>query len=251
MIAAVTRAIAIGTVAAIVLSAQAHADWPIYRHDLNNSGNAGAEHTWHSVHLRVKWTCFADSRITSTPTIAGSLLYAGTWNGDVLALDPSTGKLRWKAHLGANPDEVYGGPRGIIASMAIAADMVVAASGNCTIAAYDARTGLRRWSTKICDIGRNDEVYASPVIARGIVLIGTDILADRPTSRGREIALDERSGTIRRMIEPAKYRGTGTGISATPAIDVATGSVFLGTGNPTPVQAPLPGMIPAARASSP
>jgi polyvinyl alcohol dehydrogenase (cytochrome) len=242
----VIRAIVLSVLVGIVASTPASADWPVYRHDLDNSGNAGVLRTWHKVHLQLRWTYVADSRITSTPTFARGIVYAGTWNGDVLALDQTTGTLRWKAHLGANPDEVYGGPRGVIASVAIAADAVVAASGNCTIAAYDARTGERRWRTKICDNSRSDDVYASPVVVRGLVLIGTDILADRPTSRGREIALDERSGAVRWTIEPAQYRGTGTGISATPAIDATTGIVFLGTGNPTPVQAPPPGDDPGS-----
>jgi polyvinyl alcohol dehydrogenase (cytochrome) len=192
------------------------------------------------------WSYKADSRMTSTPAIAGGLVYAGTWNGDVLALDARSGKLIWKAHLGANSDEVYGGFRGVIGTIAVQNGVAYAASGNCTLAAYRATSGERLWLTKICDNTRNDDVYASPVVVDGFVLIGTDVLVDRPTSRGREIALDARTGKIRWAIELARYQGTGTGISATPAVEPASRIVYLGTGNPTPTRNPPPGPDPGS-----
>ena len=228
------------------LGSGADEQWPSYRHDLFNSGFAKSSYDPRTVKLRQRWTYAADSYVTSTPTQADGLVYAGTWNGDVLALDAATGAQRWRAHLGANPDEVYGGPRGVIGAISIDNGVVFAASGNCTIAAFDARRGKQRWRRTICDIARNDDLYASPVVAGGLVLIGVSMLDDRPTDRGREIALDAATGAVRWEIEPARYRGTGTGITASPAVDVLARRVYLGTGNPTPANSPPAGDDPGS-----
>jgi len=232
--------------ALLVFATTVDAQWPVYRHDLHNSGYVKNSRDQGSVHLVQRWTFHADSFITSTPTEAYGLIYAGTWNGDVFALNAASGELRWKAHLRANPDEVYGGPRGVIGSIAIDNGAVFAASGGCTMASFDARTGAQRWRRKICDLARNDDVYASPVVAGGFVLIGINMLNDRPTDRGRELALDANTGATRWVIEPALYRGTGTGISATPVIDPQSHRVYLGTGNPTPTTSPPTGDDPGS-----
>jgi outer membrane protein assembly factor BamB len=223
----------------------AQTDWTSYRRDHNNSG-ATSGTTAFNGKLILVWRYRADSRITSTPVVHGDLVYAGTWNGDVLALDLATGRVHWRAHLGANPDEAYGGPRGVIGSMAFDGDVVFATSGNCIAAALSADTGRFVWRTPICDIKRSDDVYASPVIAGKLVLIGVDIMEDRPTDQGREIALDAATGKVRWQYWPAKYKGTGTGVSATAALDDSARVAYIGTGNPTPVTNPPPGDDPGS-----
>lgn len=193
-----------------------------------------------------KWVYRADSRITSTPTLDAGLVFAGTWSGDVIALDAERGTLRWKVHLGANSDEVYGGPRGVIGSVALRKGTAYAVSGNCTLAALGERDGRIRWRVKICDNKRNDDVYASPMVSGGLVLVGIDMLADRPTDRGRELAIDAASGRIRWSFEPARYAGEGAGVSATPAVDEQRRIAFVGTGNPLPRDNPPPGPDPGS-----
>jgi len=215
--------------------------WPEYRRDDDNSGFvAGPSHA-ERVTLQRRWTFRAASRITSTPTIAGGIVYAGTWNGRVLALDERDGHRLWSASLGAGPYWYYGGPRGVIGSIAVAGGVAYAVSGACDAAAFDARTGRQRWRVKICDTSKNDDTYASPVVADGKVLLGIDVLTDLPTDRGREIALDAQTGRIAWTLFPQRYAGTGSGISATPAIDAARGVAYIGTGNPTPMTNPPPG----------
>jgi len=231
--------------AALCLCLAGNTDWLSYRHDHNNSGAASGGPTF-SGKLTLVWRYRADSRITSAPVVHGDLVYAGTWNGDAIALDRTTGRLRWRAHLGANPDEAYGGPRGVIASLALDGDVVYAASGNCTVAALSATTGSSVWHTRICDIKRSDDVYASPVSAGNGVLICVKIMEDRPTDQGRDIALYAASGKVRWRYWPAKYQGTGSGVSATAALDDHSRVAFVGTGNPTPVTNPPPGDDPGS-----
>jgi outer membrane protein assembly factor BamB len=194
--------------------------------------------------LHPLWSYHARRWITSTPTLNGGLVYIGTWSGDVVALDATTGAMRWVAKLGANPDEFYGQPRGVTSSIAVSNDVAYAVSGSCRAGAFDARSGATRWRRSICSIARNDDTYATPVVANGLVLFGIDILGDRPTDRGSLLALDARTGATRWQLFPQRYIGTGTGISATPVIDPAQGIGYIGTGNPTPISAPPPGPDP-------
>jgi len=182
--------------------------------------------------------------MVGVPTVADGFVYEGTSNGDVLALDARTGAVRWRAHLGANPDAVYGKPRGVISSVAVAGGVAYAVSGSCVAAAFDARSGHERWRTRVCSIARNDDTYASPVVAGGRIFIGIDVLVDRPTDVGREIALDARNGRMLWSFTPVRYRGSGAGISATPVVDAADGIGIVGTGNPTPMTDPPPGPDP-------
>jgi outer membrane protein assembly factor BamB len=216
-------------------------DWPVYRHDLDNSGAVPGPARVAKLMLRPQWTYRSRTWITSTPVIAQGLVYVGTWGGDVLALDVRDGRLRWSVSLGANPDELYGQTRGVVSSIAVDGDVAYAVSGACVAAAMQATTGRLLWRKQICSIARNDDTYASPVVVRGLVLFGIDIMGDRPTDRGWLVALDAATGNERWRLYPERYSGTGTGISATPAIDAANDLGFVGTGNPTPRGAPPPG----------
>jgi outer membrane protein assembly factor BamB len=178
------------------------------------------------------------------PTVAGGIVYEGTTLGDVLALDEGNGRVLWRASLGANPDETYGSPRGVISSIAVRERVAYAVSGSCEAAAFDAALGKLIWKRRICSTARNDDTYASPVVADGRVLFGIDIMADRPTDSGREIALDASTGEPAWSFSPLRYRGTGGGISATPAVDESRNLAIVGTGNPTPMSAPPPGPDP-------
>jgi outer membrane protein assembly factor BamB len=193
------------------------------------------------VHL---WTHVERGWMLGAPTVATAVVYEGTTLGDVLALDEATGRVLWRASLGANPDETYGSPRGVISSVAVNGGVAYAISGSCTAAAFGTLRGTVRWKRRICAIQKNDDTYASPVIVAGRVLFGIDVIADRPTDSGREIALDAATGEPAWSFSPLRYRGTGGGISATPAVDAVRELAIVGTGNPTPMNAPPPGSDP-------
>lgn len=178
------------------------------------------------------------------PTVVDGTVYEGTASGDVVALDARDGSERWRANLFANADEVYGSPRGVISSIAVSGGVAYAVSGSCTAGAFDAQSGRELWRKSICGVDRNDDTYASPVVAADRLLVGIDILADRPTDQGVEEALDLTTGAVTWQFSPVRYNGTGGGISTTPAVDADAGLAFVGTGNPTPMTAPPAGPDP-------
>jgi eukaryotic-like serine/threonine-protein kinase len=193
------------------------------------------------IHL---WTHVDRGWFLATPTVAQGVVYEGTTIGDVLALHESDGRVRWRATLGANPDETYGNPRGVISSVALSNGVAYAVSGSCAAGAFDALTGRALWRRRICSIAKNDDTYASPVVADGRVLYGINVIGDRPTDTGREVALDAATGRQAWSFTPVRYGGTGGGISTTPLFDPEEDVAILGTGNPTPMSSPPAGPDP-------
>lgn len=187
------------------------------------------------------WTHTDGGWMLGIPTVERGIVYEGTTRGDVLALAQTDGHVIWRASLGANPDETYGNPRGVISSVIVAGNVAYAISGSCRTAAFDASNGKMLWERRVCSIARNDDTFASPAVSDGRVLLSIDVIADRPTDAGREIALDAATGAPEWSFSPLRYRGTGGGISGTPAIDAGRRLAILGTGNPTPMSAPPSG----------
>lgn len=190
------------------------------------------------------WTHVERGWMLGIPTVARGVVYTGTTAGDVVALDLGDGRTLWRASLGANSDETYGSFRGVVSSVTISGGVAYAISGSCVAAAFDAARGTLLWKRHICAIARNDDAYASPAVTDGLALFGIDMIADRPTDAGREIALDAATGMPMWSFTPVRYHGTGGGISTTPAVDARFGLAIVGTGNPTPMRAPPAGTDP-------
>jgi outer membrane protein assembly factor BamB len=190
------------------------------------------------------WTHVERGWMLGIPTVANGIVYTGTTAGDVVALDAFDGRTLWRASLGANSDETYGNFRGVVSSVTVSGSVAYAVSGSCVAAAFDARRGTLLWRRRVCATSRNDDTYASPVVADGLVLLGFDMIADRPTDTGREIALDAATGIPAWSFTPVRYHGTGGGISTTPAVDARLDLAIIGTGNPTPMKAPPAGADP-------
>jgi outer membrane protein assembly factor BamB len=140
----------------------------------------------------------------SSPLVAGGLVVVGDWRGDVTALDRRTGKVRWRTRTGGR---VKG---------------AVAQSGRrLFVGAYDGRlysfalrTGRELWSTGSQEglTGRGT-FYSTPAIAYGRVYIGS--------TDGKVYSFGAASGDL------IWSQGTGGYVYSSPA--VARGRVFAGS----------------------
>lgn len=98
--------------------------------------------------------------IESPPLVVGGLVYFGSWDGRIYAVDARTGRRRWSF---ATHGRVKGGP-------AYAAGTIYAGSYDGTLYAVDARTGRLRWSAGGGGLGG---LYATPSVSDGRVLVGS------------------------------------------------------------------------------
>jgi len=97
-----------------------------------------------------------DTLAASSPALWGGMVYVGSLDGSLYAVDASTGKLRWSLRTGGE----------VTSSPAIAADgTLYVGSHNGNLYAVDGRTGQVRW--KYHSAG---PIYSSPAIGRGGVV---------------------------------------------------------------------------------
>jgi outer membrane protein assembly factor BamB len=101
----------------------------------------------------------------SSPAVMRGIVYVGSGDGYVYALDAPSGKLRWKFHTG----------NVVHASPAVANDTVYVGSWDSYFYALDARTGQERWRFKTGEdpaISNQVGIQSSAVIADGLVYFG-------------------------------------------------------------------------------
>jgi len=151
-----------------------------------------------------QWTAAVSGQINySSPAVANGLVFIADGffgAGNLYAFRTSDGTLAWSAPTGG----------GIFSSPAVANGTVYIASGDGKMYAFDAKTGVARWS-KLFDQGGGE--HASPAIANGVVYCAS--------SDDHLVAFNATTGAIVWNITT----GFGTA-SSSPA--VANGVVYVG-----------------------
>jgi outer membrane protein assembly factor BamB len=102
-------------------------DWPTYHKDNSRSGYAA--NLAPPATLTTAWHAGLDGAVYGQPLVIGGEILAATENDTVYALDPATGAVRWKTHLGT-PVALSSLPCGDVDPLGITSTM-----------AYDAATG--------------------------------------------------------------------------------------------------------------
>ncbi|HEX4682917.1 MAG TPA: PQQ-binding-like beta-propeller repeat protein [Gemmatimonadaceae bacterium] len=160
--------------------------------------------------IGLQWRVPTDGDIVATPAVANGLVYIGSGNGKMYAIDRSSGATRW----------IFDAKSPIQSSAAVAGGAVYFASRDGIVHAIDASTGKSRWRVQT---GRDlplpwghesgDLYVSSPAIVPGKVIIGSGdgfVYAVSPSSGG--------------VLWKAK---TGGRVRGTPA--VADGIVYAGS----------------------
>jgi outer membrane protein assembly factor BamB len=149
--------------------------------------------------LKLAWTYTTKGHIEeSSPVVANGMVYIGSLDHKLYALDAKTGAFRWAY--------TTGGP--IRSSPAVSNGMVYVGSLDHNLYALDATSGAKQWS-----YSTGDGIYSSPVVANGILYFGSD--------DGNLYALDAASGTKKWLYS------TSAQIVSTPA--VANDMVYFGS----------------------
>ncbi|MFE7776233.1 PQQ-binding-like beta-propeller repeat protein [Streptomyces sp. NPDC057445] len=154
------------------------------------------------------WVFPTGKTVNSTPAIADGVVYVGSGNGTLYAVDSGTGKERWTFRTGEM----------IESSPAVADGTVYVGSGDGNLYAVDAGTGKRRWAYRT---GPN---YTSPVVVDGVVYIGSNNgvhAVDAADGKPRWTSLTGVSVTSPAVADGAVIVGSGRGLIS---LEAATGS---------------------------
>ena len=149
---------AAGILAAIAISAQAPAgSWAQFRGSANLGGTTAATLP---AQLKVQWTYEAGDAIDSSAAIVDGVVYVGSANGQLHAVNLADGKPKWKYQ--ASGDGIGE------SSPAVAGGLVYIGDLEGVVHAVDAATGKAAWTFKT-----GSEVKSSPVVVGDKVLIGS------------------------------------------------------------------------------
>jgi len=145
----------------------------------------------------VKWSRALG--ISSSPTVADGAVYVGSWDQSVYALDASTGAIKWSYLTGG----------GVVSSPAVANGLVYVGSNDTKVYALRAASGALKWSYQD---QAGYAVTTAPAVTNGLVYVG---------SGSSFYALDAGTGALKWSYE------TGNSVLASPA--VANGVVYAGS----------------------
>jgi hypothetical protein len=170
----------------------------------------------------VKWTFKTGGRVYSSPAVADGVVFVGSTDGNLYAVDASTGAQKWKF-----------ATRGrIVSSPAVLAGVVYFESYDSNFYAVDAATGASKW--KFVTNGERrfaakhihgmlpeseampdpfDFYLSSPAVSNGVVYFGS--------GDGNVYALESVTGTLKWKFQ------TGDVVHASPAL--AEGLLFIGS----------------------
>jgi eukaryotic-like serine/threonine-protein kinase len=156
------------------------------------------------------WRAPTDGDVVSSPTIVGQVVYVGSNDGALYALDLATGARRWRIELGSP----------VASSPAVGGGMVFVSTRDGSVVGVDAVRGVKRWrltTGKVIPFAwgheSGDYYLSSPTYVGGQIVVGA--------GDGYVYAVDASSGTLR-----WKTRTAGR-VRASPA--VVDGRVYVGS----------------------
>ena len=188
-----------------------------------NAGNAGR--------LAEAWRFIAGGPVTGTPVVHDGMVYIGSYDGSLYALDAASGERRWSFATDARAFERdMKVPLGISGSAAISRDLVIVGDADAVVHALDRRTGEVVWQTSV-EAAPNGSIWSSPVVWEETIVLGVASVAKEPGFRGSVVALDRTTGAIRWQTYMTPEGVDGAGVFAVPAIDVRRRVVYAATQN--------------------
>ncbi len=138
-------------------------DWAKFHSDDANSGYNRLENVLSPSNvgsLQEAWSFQVSLALEGSPVVAGGLLYVGSEDGNVYALDPTTGTQRWVF--------TSGGGLAMYTAPAVFHGVVYVSPGDGNLDALDASTGDKLWSSYVGGTSRS-----SPAVANGVVYVGS------------------------------------------------------------------------------
>src|SRR5437899_1549398 len=217
--------------------------WPTYHMDNTRSGNDVNEPALNAVSNQ--WTSpQLDGQIYAEPLVVGTTVYVATEGNSVYALNASTGAVIWKVNIGAPVTSGFG--CGNINPVGITSTPIIDTTNNILYAvgvlapihdvmlAVNLSTGTILWTRTV------DPATMDPTVqgTRGALALSGGYVyvpfggryGDCGNYHGWMVAVPANgTGTI--LFASLTGRGGGIWAPSGPAVDSATGNVFVATGN--------------------
>ena len=192
-------------------------DWPQFHRDnmqrsnpyetvlnVNNVGN-----------LQLKWSFITGRTQDSSHVVANGVVYVGSRDDHVYALNASTGATLWSFATGW----------WVLSAPAVANGVVYVGSVDGNLYALNASTGAMLWS--FAAVNAYGGLYSSPAVVNGVVYVGSTETPSGSGWAGHVYALDGSTGAMLWTFAA----GEAPGWPAVPNVAVANGVVYAGSGD--------------------
>jgi polyvinyl alcohol dehydrogenase (cytochrome) len=251
-IAALAAAIvpALSQVASAQSTSSGH--WGTYLHDNGRSGFNAAEtiiNFTSAANLKVKWTYQSTgcpnsppnspTTISTQPVVANGLglVFWGSWDGCEHATALNGSQL-WATYLGqtissiCDPSQVGVASTGTYTTVH-GKTVYLVGGGDANFYALDAKTGAILWKTPLGS-SPSHFIWSSPAVYKGSVYVGVASFGDCPLVQGQLVQMKVSNGAIQNTFNVVPTGCIAGGVSGSPTIDAAAGTIYLATGNPGP-----------------
>jgi outer membrane protein assembly factor BamB len=154
-------------------------DWPTFHHDATHSGYQSYETSLTPAtvgSLSLKWSYSTGGAVHSSPAVADGMVFVGSDDKKVYALDAVTGALDWSYPTGG----------AVRSSPTVGDGIVYVGSDDGTVYALDATTGNLDWS-----YATGGAVRSSPTVTGGVVYV-----TSTASGVSNEFALDATTGSV-------------------------------------------------------
>ncbi|HET9660363.1 MAG TPA: PQQ-binding-like beta-propeller repeat protein [Thermomicrobiales bacterium] len=208
------------------------AQWQFYGSDISGSRSIGSTlEAATASGLQQFWSLPVGGPVSATPVIADGVAYVGSYDGNLYAIELSTGKVPWIYATGAAvPEPNLGIPLGITGSAAIESGIVYVGDAGATVHAVDVASGQPVWTANVDD-QESASIWSSPVVWNGVLYVGVASIAKEAGFRGSVVALDAASGETAWQTYMVPEGADGAGVFDVPAIDPDRNLVIVGTQN--------------------
>ena len=241
-------ALAIALVSAVLLyvgaeprsSRAANGDWPTYLHDSGRSAANLDESLISPVNapqLFNAWSFTTGGFIAASPTVVGGVVYVGSWDGYMYAIDAQTHAQKWKSPFLGQTTPDCAGATGITSTATVDNGVVYVGGGGQYWYALNASTGSILWQVYT---GDNNGVtgghynWSSPLIYNGFAYIGIASFCDSPLVQGQLLQVNLTTHLVTHTFNVVPNGQAGGGVWSSPSVDTATNRVFITTGNEGP-----------------
>ena len=215
--------------------------WSMFRHDLLHTGTADS--TGDTPQGHVQWTFPTDAAVESSPAIVDGIVYFGSNDGKIYAVDAASGNKKWEyqteswvmssptvvdgvVYIGSNDGRMfalnartgsliwaYRTPYPVVSSAAVVDGIVYFGADDFNLYALDAKTGRKLW-----EFQTGHQIRSSPVVANGIVYISS--------MDGNMYALDAKTGKFRLHFASASIDATAVVSGDTVYFNNLNGDLF-------------------------
>jgi len=194
-------------------------DWPTFHGNINRDGAASPSITTRP--LQLAWSYCTRASVFSSPVVQGGVAYIASTDTTLTAIDIRSATMLWQIQA---DDAFFGTPT-------LQNGTLYMASLRGVIYAINMKDGFVRWHTQIDTPG--SKVWSSPAVANGLLIIGAaSTLSENPKRSGQVLAFDTATGKMRWRAYIEAGGKAGGGVWSSPAIDVASNTVYVGTGDP-------------------